>query len=259
MTPTPYPDVNDVIEQLASAMRRALGNRLSGLYLYGSLVTGDFDHVSSDIDLVAVLPSDLTEAGFERLHGMHDDFARAHPRWDDRIEVAYITASALRTFRVQPSIIAVISPGEPFHWKEAGRDWLMNWYVVREYGKTLTGPPPQTFIAPISQEEYVSAVYQHAMEWREWVAQTYLRKSQAYAILTMCRALYTLTTGAYCSKKQAAAWAERTWPEWSGVIEQALAWREAWQDENVDHAATIPQTRRFVHFAAAECERIAGL
>ena len=44
-------------------------------------------------------------------------------------------------------------------------------------------------------------------------------------------------------------------PEWASLIENALLWREAWRDENVDHDATFPDTLRFIHFAIMECEK----
>jgi hypothetical protein len=49
---------------------------------------------------------------------------------------------------------------------------------------------------------------------------------QAYAILTMCRALYTLQHGTVASKAVAARWAQEALGErWAALIERALAWR----------------------------------
>lgn len=75
------------------------------------------------------------------------------------------------------------------------------------------------------------------------------RKSQAYAILTLCRALYTSTHGDQLAKHRAAAWAQQQFPQWRTLIQDALLWRTAWRDEGVDHAATSPETERFVRFA----------
>lgn len=227
-------------------MRATLGENLVGLYLYGSLVTGDFDPATSDIDLLAVTRSALTEREIASLDKMHADFARQHGDWDGRIEVAYLSVDALKTYRTHASEIAVISPGEPFHTKEAGIDWLINWYVVREKGVVLFGPPQATFIDPITQEEYVRSVREYAAYLQERIDHVYTQPSQAYAILTACRALYTVKTGAIPSKRQAAEWAEKELPEWSTLIRNALAWREAWRDQSADHAATLDQTRRFV-------------
>ena len=258
--PTPHSDVNATISLLIAGMRQVLGDKLVGCYLYGSLVAGDFDPDASDIDLLAVLDSDLDESAYAALRDMHQHFAQTHARWDDRIEVIYLARATLRTFRTRTSSIAVISPGEPFHRKAAGMDWLMNWYLVRETGKTLTGPPAGELTEPIPTAEYLSAVYEYARWWDERIEQAATRKAQAYAILTLCRAARTLETGAPVSKKQAAEWAEKAWPEWSTLVEQALLWRHAKGDEgaesDADAEAVSASVRRFVQFALGHCARV---
>ena len=178
MRPTPYPDVNSLLESLLSRMQQVLGADLVGLYLYGSLVTGDFDHDCSDIDLLAVTAADVDEQEFTGLQEMHAAVARVHKEWEGRIEVAYLSATALKTFRVQRSQIVVISPGEPLNIKDAGDDWLMNWYVVREQGVTLFGPPPEMLIDPITKEEFIHSVREHASGW-EGMGRTCARTQSA--------------------------------------------------------------------------------
>ncbi|MBO0781443.1 MAG: DUF4111 domain-containing protein [Ktedonobacteraceae bacterium] len=253
--PTPYAHINALLAQLLAGMRTILGPKLVGLYLYGSLVTGDFDHEQSDLDLLAATASDLDEKECNALKKMHQDFASQHKQWDDRVEVAYLSVAALRTFRTRVSNIGIISPGEPFHVKEAGKDWLLNWYIVREKGMVLAGPAPQQIIDPIARAEYLQVVRDHTQWWRDHVKQCHHRKAQAYAILTLCRALYSLKTGEVASKKRAAEWVAQELPEWSTAIQDALAWRAAANDEHVDHAATLPQTQRFVHAMIDQCEQ----
>ena len=248
MRVTAYRDINKILDSLLSQMRHILRERLVGLYLYGSLTTGDFDLKTSDIDLLAATSSDLKDTEFGDLQEMHADISRANKAWDDRIEVAYLSVTALKTFRVQSSNMTVISPGEAFHVKEAAEDWLMNWYMVRERGVALFGPPPKAIIDPITQEEFVHAVREHAVAWGGEIAIGPRRKEQVYAILTMCRALYTHNNGEQVSKRQAALWAQEELPEWSRLIRSALEWREAWREEPVDPTATYPETLRFVNF-----------
>ncbi len=257
--PTPYAEINQLLELLLSGIQKILGEKLVGLYLYGSLVTGDFDNGSSDIDLIAALSSDIDDREFNHLQKMHNDFANKHTQWDDRIEVCYISVAALRTVKSHTSIVANISPGEPFHRKGARKDWLIDWYVVREKGITLFGPSPKTLIEPISKEEFMQAVQEQMKAWGEWVYDMHKRKEQAYAILTMCRVLYAYKNGEQVSKKQAALWAMNELPEWSSLIQNALMWREAWRDENVDHDATFQETLRFVRFAISQCENDSGV
>jgi hypothetical protein len=246
---TPYADIDELLSDLLDRLRRILGRRLVGLYLYGSLVTGDFDRDISDIDLLAVTASDIDNQEFDQLERIHGDLAARYRQWKGRIEVAYLSAGAFKTFRSQASPIAVISPGEPLHVKEAGKDWLMNWWVVREQGVALFGPAPKTLIDPISKHEFLQAVKEHAQSWREWINDMRDQPGQAYAILTLCRALYTSRYGQQVSKKRAALSAQQRYPEWAWLIQDALAWRAGWRNEVTDPAVTFPETVKFVDFA----------
>ncbi len=256
MYSTGYPDINDLLQLLLAQLQDMFGQKLVGLYLYGSLVTGDFDQQSSDIDLLAVTSTDINQQEFEILKRTHDDLVLQYPAWADRIEVAYLSVEALETFKSQTSRIAIISPGEPFHLKDAGKDWLMNWYSVRERGITLFGPSPKELIPLIAKAEFMQAVEvmlrgSHAGGWRDWINQTKMmraRKFQAYAILTLCRALYAHTKGEQVSKKQAALWAAKQFPQWASPINNALVWRAQWRDESVDHETTLPETLTLIDF-----------
>ena len=216
--------------------------------MYGSLVTGDFDQNVSDIDLLAILESSLNDQEFEQLQKMHQDFASEHKEWDNRIEVQYMPKLALKTFKTQENEIAVISPGEPFHKKIIGKHWLMNWYMVREKGITLFGPDPKTIIEPISKEEFIESVKDHAKSWGEWVKDMKSKGAQSYSILTLCRALYAVRNGEQVSKKQAALWTIKQLPEWSNLINNAILWREEAKNKQIESEATHAETERFVNF-----------
>lgn len=255
MAGTPYPDINALLADLLAHLQDVLGDQLVGLYLYGSLVWGDFDYDSSDIDLLAATQSTLTDREAAALKQLHDHFARVYPQWQDRIEVQYASLHALKTFKSQASAIAVISPGEPFHVVRAGDEWLMNWYFVQTYGVTLFGPDPTTFIEPITKAEFREAARAHAAHWRTYVAQAmHSRPYQAYAILTMCRALYTVRHGEQVSKQVAAAWAIQHLPDWAPLIQNALVWRAAWREAVSNHTATFAETCRFVEFVWRCCQ-----
>jgi predicted nucleotidyltransferase len=249
MAATLYPEINNLLDMLLARMQAVLGKRLAGLYLFGSLVWGDFDYEASDIDLLAVTTTGIDDNEFTQLEKMHNEVAGLFPAWYDRIEIAYQSLEALRTFKTVRSPIAVISPGEPFNLKEAGRDWLLNWYVVQEKGRALYGPAPGTLIDPISKEEYVQAVREQAEEWRDYIIHTrHSRSYQGYAILTMCRALYAIKNGEQVSKNQAARWAQQHLPEWSDQIQKALQWRQDHRNRQIDPEATYPETVKFVTF-----------
>ncbi|MBC7813538.1 MAG: DUF4111 domain-containing protein [Burkholderiales bacterium] len=250
--PTPYYHINALLDDLLIQIRAILDDKLVGVYLTGSLVTGDFDADISDIDLLAAITSDLTETEFSALERMHSDFVVRYPQWDNRIEVLYYSLHGLRTYKTERTPIAVISPGEPFHYREeqAGIDWLMNWHIILNQGVTLFGPPPNTIIEAATTAEFIEVVRDHALSWPNWLTDDSHRGYQSYAILTLCRAMYAIKYGEQVSKLRAAEWAANEFPAWATLIKNALVWRKAavGSKAQVDHAATLPATRRFLAF-----------
>jgi hypothetical protein len=246
MYPTSYKDVNEILENLKTGHVKILDKNLIGLYLEGALVIGDFDKDISDIDLVAVLSSDINNQEFDNLKKFHLDFVEKYPEWNDRIEVCYISKKALNNTKIQESEIVNISPGEPFHRTKTRKEWLMNWYLTRETGKTLFGQLPKNVIDHISEDEFIQSVKDHTRSWGEWIENMRNPYAQSYAILSICRALYAYRNGDQVSKIEAAKWAKGQLPEWSEVIQNALIWRTGGKYKPADET-THPQTVQFIN------------
>lgn len=232
-----------LIERLGRDIGVALGDRLLGLYVHGSWVLGDFQAERSDVDLLAVVaddPSDL--AGV--LRAMHERLVADHPEWTDRVEVEYASVTALARFRTDPRPMVRISPGEPLHVVPATRHYLLNWYAARERSIALHGPPPQDLIPEITTAEWADAIRDHVRRWPEWVEDMHTPGAQAYAVLTLCRALYSIETGTQVSKRAAATWAAQTRPAWTDLITWASRWwYEPRSTSQPDH---LPEVTRFV-------------
>jgi predicted nucleotidyltransferase len=66
-------DLPPDVDRLLTALRGRLVARggLVGLYLYGSLTTGDFSPARSDIDVIAMLAQDPDEAAVRDLGRLH--------------------------------------------------------------------------------------------------------------------------------------------------------------------------------------------
>lgn len=200
-------------------------DQLVGIYLYGSLITGDFDPGVSDIDLVVVMTAELDSIQFDALRKLHQSVVERQPEWQDRLELAYISAAALRTFRRQSSAIGIISPGEPFHLLEAGSDWLISWYALRKDGLALAGPPIKALIDDIPIDAYLQAVAEHICRYRDSVKKPHNKQALSYMVLTVARGIYTLRHRRAPSKIQAAAWVKQRYPQWTQLIESAWSWR----------------------------------
>jgi predicted nucleotidyltransferase len=243
-------DVEDLLRELLDGLTASLEGALEAVYLYGSLVFGDFDPDVSDVDLLVVMASDVDDRQLARLTELHDAFAREHPAWRNRIEAVYISASALRGFREGESPLVVISPGEPLHRTRTTRGWVANWHLVREHGVALYGPEPDTIIPPTHHDDFEAAIRNYLPELPPRAEASGDPRVWAYAVLTVCRALYSCRKRRQISKTQAGHWAAEHYPEWSGTIQQALAWRSG-TDEESDAAR-----RRAIAFVRFGVERV---
>ncbi len=247
MFDSPYPGVSSLIEELLGRIRASIGDRLSGLYLFGSLVAGDFDLDKSDIDLLAIVEGDIDDTALVVLGEMHDAFIRSYPEWEDRIEVAYVSVEAMRDFKSHPSRIARISPGEPLHFREMDSQWLMDWYQVQEQDVTVLGPPPHRYIPHISTEEFIESLKNRLPDWRISVGDAHTVGHQSYIILSLCRTLYSIHHSRQVSKVAAGEWASLEFPEWSQLIRDALRWHGS--SDKTDSLSTQAMTIGFVEFA----------
>jgi hypothetical protein len=182
-----------------------------------------------------------------RLIPMHARLVRANPGWDDRIEVDYVAVDGLGGCLMRPTTIARISPGEPLHLLEAGRDFLLDWYPARRDAIRLMGPPIESLIPDIPEAEYLDEVRNYLASFPERFDEDATPGSQSYAVLTMCRGLYLLRDRERLSKREAARRASDEFPRWAPLIGSAVAWRDAPRKEDVpDGASTLPRTRAFV-------------
>jgi hypothetical protein len=253
--PTPYDDVNTILHLLLAKLQAILGPQLIGLYLYGSLSLGDFDPASSDIDFIAATTQDLSAETLEQLRAMHADIAASGLPYSDHLEGSYIPSTALRRYDPHNSRHPSIGVDWPFQVQEHNHNWIIEYHIVREHSVIVWGPSPQTLIDPVPPQALRESVCKHLKsqwQWRiddlEWLRP---RSYQAFAILTLCRALYTLHHGTACSKPQAASWAQATYPHWKPIIERALAWRS--QSAKDDPTATVTFLHEALALALNQC------
>jgi hypothetical protein len=219
-----------VIPALLEEVRSALGDELVGVYLYGSAVVGDFDEGVSDIDLVAAVADELDQATLDGLDTAHRRIWAAHPDFLDRVDIVYAPVAILSgrpgaAGRVP--LLVTVSPGSPLHSTSVTQEWALNWQLVRETGMTLDGPPVESVVAPVPADRVRAAVVSMVLSLREWAPHVAHRGGHAFAVLTACRALVTLTTGRQVSKAEAARWTRARWPDLSPVIDASLTWRRS--------------------------------
>ena len=86
-------EVFSILALLRESIQAVLSDELVGLYLYGSLASGDFDPASSDVDFVAVTQTMLPDETCERLREMHARISASGLPFATRLEGSYIPTS----------------------------------------------------------------------------------------------------------------------------------------------------------------------
>ncbi len=253
----PHLDVDSLVSDLRQQLSSILGDNLVGIYIFGSVASFSYDPGVSDVDLLVVTADPLGEADYAELNLLHARLAE-NELWADRIEVAYLPRQALRTFRERTTEIGIVHPGEPFHQVQAGKDWLMNWYDVREHAIVVVGPEPTTLIDPITAPELQTCIHDYLRLFPDRVRSSRHRGSDAYAVLTMCRGLHTVIVGTSASKTAAADWAAATYPSWRGLILEAKGWRLAADNKAMNTAETPARVEAFVAFTIRTLAGLSG-
>ncbi|MCA9906220.1 MAG: DUF4111 domain-containing protein [Anaerolineae bacterium] len=255
--PTPYPDANAVLDLLLSGSREIFGARLIGMYLYGSLATGDFDPATSDVDFVVVTDAPLDAEVFAQVGALHRRIAASGLKLARKLEGAYTSPQTLRRFDPtdSPSFYYNEDHEDKLSVSQLGGDWIIQRHVLREHGVVISGPPLKPMIDPVSPDAIREAVRELLGGW--WASMltdaTFLQPDayQVFAVKTMCRALYTLEHGAITSKPDSVRWAlAHIDAAWHLLITAALDWQPG---STFDR---LPQTLAFITYTLDRAEML---
>jgi len=226
--PTPYLDVNEILELLNRQVVEVLGSQYVGMYLYGSLASGDFNPRSSDIDFLIVTADILDENTTVALDTMHQRIWNSGLKWATKLEGSYVPRGHLPRFEKSNRTYPTVNE-QNFFLAPHGSDWIIQRYIIREQGVVLAGPDPKSMIDEVGPDDIRRAVIDILGEW--WFPMmedpSWLKDRgtdyHIYTILTMCRSMYTLEHGEVVSKPVAARWAQNELgSKWVRVIEQSL-------------------------------------
>lgn len=221
-------DVRQYLVRIAAALGEVLSDKLSGLYIHGSLATGSFHRERSDIDLIAVTNAKLTPGWRETVARSLVQLSDARPMKGD-IEMNVIQERYARAFE-HPLPYEVhyssryhedIRHGRiDFSADRTNVDLAANVMEARERGVTLLGPSAQIMFGPVPWHAYI-----HALEADFNWGRSVIEQMPVYAVLSACRILHGTTskTLSVLNKDEAATWALQTVPRmYHSIVNDAL-------------------------------------
>lgn len=227
MKDAPAP-LDPAIEQTLSAFRQGLqaclGQNLIAIYIAGSLLTGDFEPASSDLDFLVVTREPLGSREASDLAELHRKLAATNS-WGDRLEGGYAAQSRLRPWGIE-SFIAAIEPGAELRAETPSDYTADNMVALRERSLALYGPPPEQIMPAVDRATLDTALREYLAELVAAPAATEPSPEQiASWVLNVARCLFGLEAGRPCTKSEAAAWLAARQPDLAAVLTTALAVR----------------------------------
>ena len=226
--PTPYPELNRVLQQLVESVQVALGENFVGAYLQGSFAVGDFD-LHSDVDFIIVIEDEFSEQDVAALQMLHQRVYTLKSAWAQHLEGSYFPRRVLQ-HPPDGRLLWYLNNGSRALIQSDHCNTLLVMRVVREQGVALAGPAPAALVDPISVTALRREIYATIRDWGNYILahpdEYNNRFYQTYLVLNYCRMLHDLHNGFPGSKLAGANWAKANLdPSWAGLIDRTWAGR----------------------------------
>ena len=250
------------IAAMTSAISGVLAANLPSVYLYGSAVLDDFRLGWSDIDILVLTQTPISQEQAQKLVTLRQTLLSAEPK-----NVYY------RSFEggmLPLSAFLSKAPDRVVYWGTSGQritdtysfDSFCLWELLHN-GQLLHGPELRDQMTPPTYASLREDVKKHCDSIRRY-GHTTGRSLYSFGwLLDIARGLYTLRTGAVISKTAAGQWAleQGLCPD-PGALETALLVRRdplSHRDDPgvLDYAASItPAVQRFADVLESELDAL---
>ena len=265
----PYPELQEILSTFVGEISAVLRENLVGIYLIGSLASGDFDS-DSDVDFLVVTHTELTEADMKLLQDIQIKIHAIDCYPAKHLEGSYISIGDLNDWSTvgKKKLYYFDNGSTTYEQSTHDNQWHVRW-ILRERGIPLVGPKPKTLVGSIPRNELSNEIKTAMLEVKRFFEEEIDRPlsffnsrfGQSFTVLTYCRMLHTLHTGTVQSKKAGAQWAKGfVDPQWVKLIDQAWKDREGVRfgvkiGQRVE-SACLYETLEFIKYAITHSDDI---
>ena len=259
MSWTPYPDLDELLRELAEHWRITLGGNLAGAYVQGSFALGAGDQ-HSDCDWIVVTNERVSGEEEAALRALHDEIPTRAEHWPHDLEGSYAPLDDLRsTDHLGRQWLFNNHGHRTLEWSDHCNKGYTRW-ILREHAIVLAGPAPRSFMPPIPdsllRDEAAREIRTQLADTIAWLDIDGLAWGQRYLVVSACRTLYTLATAQVASKTGALEWAQRTLdPRWRPLLAQVRDDRvRGWDPTDRPRPGSADAARAFSAYAVAWAE-----
>lgn len=182
----------------------------------------------SDVDFIVAINDELTTAQIAEVKQMHAGILDLPSRLAKRLEGSYFPKALLnKTEAVGVKALWFLNRGtgtmsQALH----DNSWMTLW-ELHNCGIAVVGPDSKSLFGPVPAATLRHAVLSEMKAWRDTLVSNPSSIScvwnQSFVVLTYCRMLMTLESGAIYSKPASVRWSKTSLPErWHPLILRAL-------------------------------------
>lgn len=216
-----------MLQEFVNICGQILGEKLTGIYLHGSMAMGCFHPKQSDIDLIVMVESGME---FEEKLCLMKEIVRLNRNAPAKgVEISFVQKKFCKPFVYPTPFELHFSPvhlqrfyDNPEDYIEQMRgtdqDLAAHFTIINHYGVRLHGEEIKKVFGAVPKQDYADSIFYDIENASEDIAE-----NPVYVILNLCRALAYFNGGLILSKEKGAKWAlthlER---EYSSLVLQAL-------------------------------------
>ncbi|MBR6307693.1 MAG: DUF4111 domain-containing protein [Lachnospiraceae bacterium] len=204
-----------------------LGDRLVGIYLHGSAVMGCFNPDKSDIDLIAIVDSPISDDVKRKCMDMVVALNEDAPA--KGIEMSIVTKAVCNPF-VYPTPFELHFSAMHIGWYRdnpedyvkkmngTDEDLAAHFTIIKKRGKCLCGAPIDEVFGEVPKADYMDSIRNDIADAEEDIID-----NPMYIILNLTRVLAYKREGLILSKKEGGEWALKNLPEeYYALIQEAM-------------------------------------
>lgn len=217
----------NVIDEFTAMSKEIIGNKLTGIYLHGSMAMDCFNPEKSDIDLLIVIENDITD--LQKMEFMKQIVKLNEKAPAKGLEISIVKREYCKPFVYPTPFELHFSPMHLQWFRENPKNYVENmkgedkdlaahFTIINRYGIVLYGEHIENVFGAVSKKDYIDSIWSDVKGAREDIAD-----EPMYTTLNLCRVLAFLKEDLCLSKQQGGEWGIAHIPErYHSLILQVL-------------------------------------
>lgn len=225
-----------LLYEYESNLKKYFGNNIFGVYLYNSVALGGFDKDKSDIDFITILNKDFEDKDIPIISLIHNELNNKF-KYAKRMEGMYLTKDKIGKLNltIKPYLYFCDQKLNSYGYYDIN---YVTWWTLKYNGIPINSPNVSSLNINVQWNNIVETMnYNLNSYWKKKLYEKELFLSDEwieFAVMTLCRILYTLDNKGITTKIQSANYAVMSIPnEYKLIIEEAIRIRKSSCDKSL--------------------------